>query len=86
MKRSILYLSIRSSAVNGQKLSSASASVIAGEAVGSSTAKPFENIPQAPTWNMLWSMGFDKEGRNRIDKVSELLLIALLYISPYNLL
>ena len=84
MKRSILYLSIRSSALNSQKLSSASA--IAGEAVGSSTAKPFKNIPQAPTWNMLWSMGFDKEGRNRIDKVSELLLIALLYISPYNLL
>ena len=85
MKKSILYLSIRSSAVNSQKLSSASAA-IAGEAVGSSTAKPFENIPQAPTWNMLWSIGFDKEGRNRIDKVSELLLIALLYISPYNLL
>ena len=76
MKRSILYLSIRSSALNSQKLSSSSA--IAEEAVSSSSAKPFEDIPQAPTWKMLWSMGFDKEGRNRIDKVSEVLLRALL--------
>ena len=40
---------------------------IAEEAV--SSTKPFDDIPQAPTWKMLWSLGFDEEGRNRIDRV-----------------
>ena len=70
MKKSVYVFSFSNrgrSTARVQRLSSVASDTSTSEEA-SSSAKPFNDIPQAPTLSMLWSMGFDEKGRNRIDK------------------
>ena len=68
MKRSLNAFSFsKRCSARVQRLSAAASDTSTSEEA-SSSAKSFKDIPQAPTLSMLWSMGFDKKGRNRIDK------------------